>query len=122
MLVAYILTKSKFLKVKFVRLKDDAVFSCNKLEYNINRQRIYQKKFLGIKLFFWSMYLEGNPDPIEYKDSSYEIKDADVPLDEISTLAKKMRQTIYEKYIFLIMILNLLLTLGLFMKVFDMIK
>lgn len=110
MLVAYILTKSKFLRVKFVKLQDSGVFKHGDFEYRIDRKRIYQKKFLFFKLFFWSMYLEGVTDPLEFNDLTYEVKELDTPLDEIAILLRKIRNGIFDVIIVLAVVFNLILT------------
>ena len=84
MLVAYILTKSRFLRVKLVRNKESGVFKKGGYEYTIDRKKIYTKKFLGLKLFFWAMYLEGNPYPMEFDEKGYKIVKSDVDSDKLS--------------------------------------
>lgn len=94
MLVAYILTKQKHLRIKLVRNKEIGVFKKSNFEYRIKRGCIYTKKFLGIKLFFWSMYFEGNPDPIEFDDP--DIKVSGIAIDDVALILKKLLSRIYE--------------------------
>ena len=110
MLVAYILTKQRFLRLKILKMKDTGIFRHGNFEYVIDRKRIYQKKFLGWKLFFWSMYLEGNPNPIEFDDKTFHIVQADVPIDEIAILLKRLRKVFYEVIIIILVLINLLVS------------
>lgn len=110
MLVVYILTKSKFLKVKIVRDKEGGVFKYGNFEYHIDRQRIYQKKFLFFKLFFWSMYLEGVPNPLEFSEFGYSIGSSDVPLDELAILLRKIRHGFLDLLIALLVLFNMVIT------------
>lgn len=118
MFVAYILTKSKFLKFKIIKLKDSGIFTKDNFEYKIDRERIYQKKFLGFfKLYFWSMYLEGNPNPIKFTDKGYDTGAVDMTLDEIAIILKKLRDKGKEIVYIILLLLNLLLSLSIWVKV-----
>lgn len=118
MLVAYILSKSRFLKTRIIRLKDSNVFKHGNFEYKVDREKIYQKKFLGFKLFFWSMYLEGNPDPIEFRDRDYSISYNDVPIDDIALILHKLKMLRIEIISIIILAFNLLLTIGVVYKLY----
>jgi len=110
MLVVYILTKAKELKVKVVRDTSGGMFSYKDFEYKIDRKKIYQKKFLGFRNFFFSFYLEGNGNPLEFDDSRYNISPVEVPLDEIAVILRKIRRGMLE-------ILMIVLTAGIFLMV-----
>ena len=112
MLIAYILTKSRFLKIKIIKNKEIGVFKKDKFEYIIDRSKIYQKKFLGFKTFFFSMYLEGNPNPLEFTETGYNLQGSDVPLDEIALLIRKVMHGAIELIMLLLIAFNLILTGG----------
>jgi hypothetical protein len=92
MLVIYVLTKAKELKVKIIRDTKSGMFQYRDYEYRIDRKRIYQKRFLNFKTFFFSFYLEGNPIPLEFDDKDYNVSMTDVPLDEIAVILRKIRR------------------------------
>ena len=111
MFVVYILLRNRMVKVKLVR--DKSIFVYKGFEYRIDRSRIYQKKALGFKLFFWSMYLEGNPNPIEF-DDPIRISDSRVPLDKIALLLNKLKYNLYMIIVIVVVVVNLMATIGLF--------
>lgn len=120
MLVVYILTKAKELKVKIVKNVQGGMFRYKDFEYKVDRKKIYQKKFLGFKTFFFSMYLEGNGNPIEFDDAKYSISAVDVPLDEIAIILRKIRRGVAEIIMLLVSVGTLLMVLALVFKVFEL--
>lgn len=120
MLIAYILSKSRHLRFKLVRGKDSGVFTKGDFEYVIDRKKIYTKRIFAIKTIFWSMYLEGVRNPIEFDDKNYTIAQTDIPLDEMAILLKKLKGS-FEKIILLIMAFNIILTLLILMQLNGMV-
>lgn len=118
MLVAYILSKSRHLSVKIVKNREKGVFRKAGFEYKIDRSKLYTKKFLGLKLFFWSIYLEGVSEPLEFTDKGYNLDSADIPLDEIALLIKKILRGALQILLIIIVCFNFLLTLIVLFKVY----
>jgi len=119
MLVVYILTKDKELKVKLVRNAQGGMFRYKDFEYKIDRKKIYQKKFLNWKTFFFSMYLEGNSNPLEFDDNQWSISPVEVPLDEIAIILRKIRRGLIEALIMVFTAGTFLLVLMIFVKVYE---
>lgn len=120
MLLCYILSKHRFLRLKICRNKEIGVFKKGGYEYNIDRKKIYTKKILGFKTVFWCMYLEGNPNPIEFDESGVQTVVSDVPLDELAILMHKVIHGVIEIAIILLVVFNLLLTVGVIWKVYNL--
>lgn len=91
MLIAYILGRDRLLRIKFIRGSHGGVFKKGEFEYKIDRDKIYQKKALFLKLFFFSLYLEGIPDPLEFTQKDYVLDQSQVPLNEIGILLSKLK-------------------------------
>ena len=108
MIIAYILCKDRSLRIRFIRRSNDGVFEYNGLEYTIDPSKIYSKKLFFIKTFFWIMYMEGNPNPIEFKDDNISITN-DVSLNEISIILKKIRNAKKEMILLILIALNTLM-------------
>ena len=121
MLLAYILSKSRFLRIKIVRNKESGVFKKGGYEYVIDRKKIYTKKVFGIKTVFWCMYLEGNPNPIEFnEEKGISITTSDVPLDEIAILIRKVIHGVMEVLTLLLVAFTFLMTIIIAFKVFEL--
>jgi hypothetical protein len=97
MFVVYIITKQKEMILKLIRKPDVKVFTYSGFEYRINPERIYSKKFLFMKYFFWTMYIQDNPEPLEFKDDKLVIPDQDIPMDEIAYIIKQLRKDVLTK-------------------------
>ena len=120
MLVVYILTKARELKVKILRKTDSGIFRYKDFEYHIDRKKIYQKKFLNWKPFFFSMYLEGNPNAMEFDDEKgYRINECEVPLDEIAIILRKIRRGVEEIVILILTGGTFLMVLMLLIKIYE---
>lgn len=122
MLIAYILNNSRFLKWKIIRNREQGTFMFKGREYNINRERIYTKKILFIKLIFWSMYFEGRPDPIEFTEKGLSCSVSDVPLDEIAHLYKKIMKSGIEIITLILSAFSLIFILMVLMKVYNYVQ
>lgn len=103
MFVAYILTKSRFWTWKIVNDRKFSVFKKNGLEYKIDPQCMYQKRILGLKAMFVSMYFEGNPNPIGFDILSNQIMVSDVPIDDVALIVRKVMRGIMD-IVFIILI------------------
>jgi hypothetical protein len=121
MLVAYILTKSRYLKIKLVK-DNSGIFRYKDFEYTIKRDRIYGKKFLGLKHFFFAFYLEGHSEPIEFKEDSYNLIQSEVPLDEIAYLMRKIRNGILDILMVIISAVTLITVIAIAIKVFEVVE
>lgn len=119
MFIAYILTKANFLRFKLIRLNNDGVFKHGNYEYKIDRKKIYQKKLFGLKLIFFSMYFEGNPDPIEFNEKGFKLEQSDIPLNDIAIILNKINSMKFTIYILIIVAINLLLLLVIASRVFE---
>lgn len=67
MFVAYVFTKQNYCRLKLITKKELEAFtvSGDVTEYKINKKRIYRKKFLFLFPFFFSVYRQGDPDPVD---------------------------------------------------------
>ena len=120
MLIAYILNKDRSLSVKLVRSKNNGIFTYNGHEYTVDTGRIYQKKALFVKSFFWSMYMEGNPNPIEFTETGFNVDSGHVSLDEISYLLRKIRKTKQELIFMLVLAGSFLMNLLVLLRVMEL--
>lgn len=91
MFVAYIITKTRDFKLKIVRRPDGDIFTYKDFEYRIDMSKQMVKKFLWYRPFYISIYFEGNPEPIDFKDGTYSTDRTEVPLNEIAILVRKAR-------------------------------
>lgn len=107
MLVAYILTKSRFLKLRLIRKTSQEKFTYKDKQYNIDQNCVYLKRFLGFKLFTWSMYVEGVVDPLEFTNKGYRVVSS-TPLNVVAKLMYKLKLLFYEKILIGLMIINLI--------------
>lgn len=92
MLVVYLLTRTRNLKIKFVK-DNKPVFRHKGKEYKIDPEAIYTKRALGFKKFFWSMYMQDYPAPLKFKAGMVDKRD-DVPLDDVAYILNKIRMGI----------------------------
>ena len=96
MLVAYIFTKQNDLVVRLIRDRAAKVFVYKDCEYQIHQDKIYFKKFLGIKYFRWTMYVQDNPIPLNFSEFPNIVANQDIPINELAyfvNLLKKGRLT-----------------------------
>jgi hypothetical protein len=117
MIFAYILTKTRHLRLKIVGNRQSGTFKKKNFEYNINRERIYTKKFLW-KTVFWCMYFEGNPNPIFFDEKNKTIDISDVPIDEIAILMNRILKNTLMIVMLILIAFNFLLTVALLLKVY----
>lgn len=92
MFVAYILTKQNEMVVRFIRDSSAEVFTKNGFEYNISSECIYSKKFLWIKYFRWSFYIQDNKEPLKLHNIKDKLISQDVPLDEIAYIIRMLKK------------------------------
>lgn len=92
MFVAYILTKQNEMVVKFIKNPSSEVFTKYGFEYNIQSSCIYAKKFLWIKYFRWSFYVQDKKDPIKLHDIKGQLESQEVPLDEIAYIIRMLKK------------------------------
>lgn len=117
MFVAYILTKGRFLRIKIIGDKTESVFKKGSYEYNIDPECMYQKKFAFLKLFFWSMYVEGFPNPLKFNVKGGTVtSQGDVPLDEIALIVQKVVRGVLDKIHFVISGITLLIVIWLLLQ------
>jgi len=110
MLVVYLITKKRELKVRILKSNKE-IFNYNGVDYFIDPEAIYQKKFCFIKTFFWIMFIEGCTNPVRFKDDGiYHMKA--VGLNEKAYLLRKVRNAKQELIMLLVVIFNLLITMG----------
>lgn len=121
MLYCFILSKSRFMRVKKLYFnREIGTFNFRGFEYNIDRKKIYTKrKPLGIGSVFWCMYLEGNPNPIEFDDAGYNVSGSDVPIDEIALIINKILNNKINIVMLIIVGFNIVLTTMIIMKVYS---
>lgn len=122
MLIAYILSSARLLRIKVITARHrGSVFKKGDVEYSINPDYQYQKKFLGFKTFFFSLYYEGNPNPLKITKSGIESVD-DVPLSEMSYIAGKVVRSKNDKIFMVLLALTLFVTLVVAGKVYGFIN
>lgn len=92
MIVAYIITEQRKMVVKLITQDDAKVFSWKGFEYNVRAEKMYQKKFFGFKTFFFSMYIQGNPEPVSFDSAGRIDLVQDVPINELAILMRKIRK------------------------------
>ena len=95
MFIAYIVLETGRMVLK--RVKDgDFTFKYKNFEYNVRKEKRYTKKFLGIKEFFFSMYQQGNSEPL-YIDSTSDkfMVQQDVPLNDVAFILGKLRYGLF---------------------------
>jgi len=82
--------KTRLNKIKFVR-GEKQNFLKKGFEYNINPHAIYMKKFLGLKIFRYSQYIEGQKAPIIYDFEKGGYFQKIVRIDYIAQLIQKLK-------------------------------
>ena len=96
MFVAYIMTKQNELVLKLIRARgaDKKVFTRAGFEYNIQPDRIYFKRFLFIKYFRFSIYIQDKPEPLKFdmRTGKLDVGDQDIPMDEIAYIIKQLKK------------------------------
>jgi hypothetical protein len=90
MLVAYILTKTGSTKTKIVR-SGKSVFIWKGCEYQIDFTKKREKKFLGIKSFFWLMFEQDNPIPLDFDKGQIVRANQDIPINELAYFVNLLR-------------------------------
>lgn len=90
MIVFYILTNSRCWKLK-IKSREGKFFKYKNLEYDINPECIYWKKFFGFKIFRCAFYVEGFRSPIKYDLMSGKISHDEVALDDLGAILNKIR-------------------------------
>lgn len=118
MLIAYILTKSRFLKWKIVRNKESGVFKKGGYEYNLDRKCQYQKRVLGVKVVLWSMYFEGNPNPLEFDEEEGVSTVSDIPIDDTALIIRKVLRGVLDVVLVVLVAFTFLMTIVIAWKVF----
>lgn len=99
------------MKLKIVRENEVGIFRHKGFEYVIDRKAIYTKRLFGIRKIFWSMYLEGNPNPIVFDDKGYTIGVSDVPIDEIALLMRKVMRGVMDILLIILVVFNLIVSI-----------
>lgn len=113
MIVAYILLKTNLLKVRPIFKESGAKFKYNGMDYDIDIDCVYNKKFLNLKYFRWIMYYEGVPKPIKITSEGAGISNA-VPLNEVAQLMAKLKFLMYEKIFMILLAVNLIIGVGVY--------
>lgn len=90
MIVAYILKKSRMNKIKMV-FREGQRFNYKGLDYDISDEAIYLKKFLGIKLFRYSQYMEGLRDPLIFDFKAGGLTRRQTHIDNVAQLISKLK-------------------------------
>lgn len=90
MLIAYILLKTGYLKVKRIKA-GQTVFVYLGCEYQVDRKLIREKKFFGMKSFFWLMYDQDNPIPLDFDKGQVVRASQDIPINELAYFANLLR-------------------------------
>lgn len=90
MLIGYILLKTGYLKVKFIK-RGQTVFVWKGCEYQIDRRLIREKKFFGVKSFFWLMFDQDNPIPLDFDKGQVVRASQDIPINELAYFANLLR-------------------------------
>lgn len=120
MFVAYILDKTGHWKSKIIikSKRQGGVFQDGSFEYNIRRDRRFFKRFF-IKWFFCSFYIEGYPEPLDFKDGSVLYGGSEVPINDIAILLRKFNKLIIEIIIIVIQVFTILFLIGVFIRLND---
>lgn len=92
MFIAYILTKQRQLKLKIIRSASEKVFTYADFEYEIDMEKVYSKKFLGIKVFFFSLYIQDNPKPLKFIQAGIDYSEQDIPINELAYFASLLKK------------------------------
>lgn len=90
MFVAYFIKKTKQKVLKIVKKDDLGNFERKGINYNINPDAVMWKKAFGIKLFRYSDYFEGNPNPIVYDFASENIIVDNIYVNSVAIMMKKI--------------------------------
>lgn len=110
MFIAYIMGLDNELRVKLILKPKIDLFKYGNYEYQIDRKYLYSKKILFIKRVFFSIYLEGQKFPLEFKTSDLSSSiSSDTPLDEIGYLLKKLKG-MDERILAILIVFNLIVT------------
>lgn len=78
--------------IKFIRDPTTKVFTYKDCEYNIDPTAKYEKKFLGIKTFFFSMYEQDYPDPLRFEEGRLIRNDQDIPIGELAYFIRLLKK------------------------------
>ncbi|HEY0090427.1 MAG TPA: hypothetical protein VGB37_16375 [Candidatus Lokiarchaeia archaeon] len=116
MFIAYILKKTRFLKIKIV-IGEKTSFRYHGFDYDVDQESIYLKKFLGIKIFRWAMYFEEVRNPIHFDFLTKSIQIKQVPLNYIARLMNALKLMKMEIIIIILIVIVLITELVLYQQI-----
>lgn len=118
MIVCYILNKTRNLGIKFISDKTEK-FKYNSKEYNVIPNRIYNKKFLFIKKFNFSLYLEDIKEPL-LLDHQRLFEKSNINVDDYKYFIKGLEDNKLQYIALIISAITLLLVFTLFMNLMQL--
>lgn len=111
MMFAYIILKSRYLKLIIVR-ENKKVFTYKGKEYEIHTDCLFRKRILGIKPIFYSMYIEDCKNPLKFDyETGKHIMNEELSLDDTAYLMNKLKYGILGEIGAIVTIINLILLL-----------
>jgi hypothetical protein len=90
MLIGYILTKTGGTKLKFIR-NGISVFIWKGCEYQVDFSKKREKRFFGMKTFFWIMWEQDNPLPLDFNAGQVIRANQDIPINEMAYFMNLLR-------------------------------
>ena len=90
MLIGYILTKTGGTKLKIIR-NGQSVFIWKGCEYQVDFKKKREKRFLGMKTFFWLMWEQDNPLPLDFSHGIVIRANQDIPINELAYFVNLLR-------------------------------
>lgn len=78
--------------MKIIRDPSTKVFVYKDCEYNIDPTAKYEKKFLGIKTFFFSMYEQDYPDPLRFEEGRLIRNEQEIPINELAYFIRLLKK------------------------------